>query len=96
MHLHNLKKTDAGKDIHEVIIKKEKRENSMTKSYWVLAVSSSCSLCQGSEKLPEACICVSQETARLGSSYGKQLYLQPEAVAISHSSVLKQFKEFIP
>lgn len=79
--------------MHELIVKREKRENSITKLYCLAAGSSSFSPCRGSENLPETCICASQETARLASFYGKQLYLQPAAIAISHYSVLKQFKE---
>lgn len=82
-----------GKDMHDVIIKKKKEKKSITKLYWFAAGSSSFSPCQGSEKLPETCICASQETARLASFYSKQLYLQPAATAISQSFILKQFKE---
>lgn len=76
-----------------MIIKKEKRERSVTELYQLVGGSSSFSLCQGSEKLPETGICASQETARLPSFSIKQLYLQPAAIAVSNSSVLKQFKE---
>lgn len=82
-----------GKDAHKLIIKRDKREGSISELYWLAAGSSLFCLSQGSEKLPETCIGASQETARLASLYSEQFYLLPAAVNISHSSVLKQFKE---
>ncbi|KAI6079812.1 Alpha-2-macroglobulin-like protein 1 [Aix galericulata] len=71
-----------GKDAHKLIIKRDKREGSISKLYRLAAGSSLFCLSQGSEKLPETCIGASQETARLASLYSEQFYLLPAAYSM--------------